>query len=364
MAEQERIRKIKHFAKLVVENFIRFFISVSYVFIFQMLFGVENTLTGVAISVGFTMLPLAPVGIRPRTLVGIIMVLYIGGGFVGQMALVSPWVALPVNFIFTVLILVLSREPLLMQPAISFLLCFIFSQSTPVPWAQYPLRLLCTVAGAASVAVATLIVWKKLGIGFKGSGRMLKEQVGLCGKNRSYILRMALGLSIAMLAGMLLGLKKPLWISIVVMSLTQPELRNTLERIRYRLLGTLLGIVVFLVVFVALVPHQYAFAVIMLIGYISYFMPEYKHKQVVNAVNALNASLVLFDTNTAVANRVSCLLGGVIIVLAVWAIEKGIKGIRKTRALKRGVPSPAADGQGHSEDCQSKGQLEAQPLCQ
>lgn len=69
---------------------------------------------------------------------------------------------------------------------------------------------------------------------------------------------MAAGITIAMFAASMLGLKKPLWISIVVMSLTQLQLNETLTRIKHRAFGTVVGVLVFVVVFQMIVPQQYS----------------------------------------------------------------------------------------------------------
>ena len=42
----------------ILQNAFRFLVNVGFVFVFQMIFGMENTLVGVAIGVGFTMLPM------------------------------------------------------------------------------------------------------------------------------------------------------------------------------------------------------------------------------------------------------------------------------------------------------------------
>lgn len=147
------------------------------------------------------------------------------------------------------------------------------------------------------------------------------------------VLRMSVGLALAMFIGMELHLKKPLWISIVVMSLTQLEFHDTLQRIKHRTVGTVLGGVLFVVVFQLLVPQEYGYWVILLLGYLSFFTPKYKHKQIVNAVNAINASMVLFDATAAIRNRVLCLFGGIAIVLLLYLAESRLRPLwRKLHA--------------------------------
>lgn len=64
---------------------------------------------------------------------------------------------------------------------------------------------------------------------------------------------------------------------------------------------------------------------VMLLGYLGYFFPEYKYKQVINAISALNASLVLLDTQTAIENRILCLIAGILIVLSIYFVINMIK---------------------------------------
>ena len=180
-----------------------------------------------------------------------------------------------------------------------------------------------------------MIWWRKKGYG--KNGRTIAEQVRLCAKNRGLVLRMATGLALAMLAGMLLHLKKPLWISIVVMSLTQLEFTETFQRIKYRAAATVAGIVVFLIVFRILVPSDYAMLVIFALSYATFFTPEYKYKQVVNAICALNASMILLDPGEAVVNRVLCLLAGIGIVLLLVALSYTFQK-RRSRARRPEQP--------------------------
>ena len=70
----------------IIHNAFRFLISLSFIIVFQTLFGVENTLLGVAISVGFTMLPMCNLDIKPWTMFWIIVILYGGSTFVAQLS--------------------------------------------------------------------------------------------------------------------------------------------------------------------------------------------------------------------------------------------------------------------------------------
>ena len=306
----------------ILQNAFRFLVNVGFVFVFQMIFGMENTLVGVAIGVGFTMLPMCNLDLKPMTMFLIIVLLYGGSGLIGQVTLINPWLAFIGNFLFVSLIILLSNEPLHSKPNISFLLCFVFAQSTVVKWEQFPMRMMACVIGGLFVGGCVLWRWHSH---HYGGDIGFKEQILRCQKNRSYLLRMSFGIALAMLIGSLLQLRKPLWISIVVMSLTQLEFSETLERIKHRFIGTLIGVVLFFIFFQVLIPQKYAIWVVMLLGYVGFFLPDYKYKQVINAVSALNASLVILDTMTAIETRILCLTAGILILLMIYLMTKLIR---------------------------------------
>lgn len=85
----------------------------------------------------------------------------------------------------------------------------------------------------------------------------------------------------------------------------------------------------FFVFFQLLIPQQYAMLVIMLLGYIGFFLPEYKYKQVINAISALNASLVILDTKTAIENRLFCLVLGIVIVIVIYMLAGTARKVQR-----------------------------------
>lgn len=319
----EKKEKTVKTVKLIGENLVRFLFSVSFIAVVQMVFGSGNILAGVAVSVAVTMFPVMDTGLKPMQMAGVIVGLFLGTGIVAELSVISPWLAIPFDFLIVTVIMVLCAAPLNLKTYICFLLSFVFCQATPVPLEEFPMRLLCLFAGGVLTALCTLVWWRKKGYGKNGIG--IRQQVHLSAQHKGLILRMAAGITAAMFAGSMLGLKKPLWISIVVMSLTQLELSQTVERIKHRTFGTIVGVALFIVVFQLLIPQEYSMLFILLMSYLSFFTPEYKYKQIVNAVCALNASLVLLDSTTAIENRVLCLLGGIAIVLLMHLLEKFVE---------------------------------------
>ncbi|NBK97450.1 MAG: FUSC family protein [Erysipelotrichia bacterium] len=325
------------FFKIAYDNAIMFFFTIGFVLLFQYLFGAENTLIAVAISVGITMLPFMDNGIKLSVNLLLILLLYLSSVFVAQFALTSHWLAFFINFFYVLFLLSLSCEPMSTNHSISFLLCFVFAQSTPVPFALFPTRLIATFLASLISMITMIIVWHKRGYGKQGI--TLKAQIKRSIKNKSYLFRLALGLAIAMFIAMYFDLQKPLWISIVVMSLTQVEFKATFERIIYRSYATFVGIIIFTLLFRVLIPEQYALGALMIMGYFSFFIKQYRHKQIYNAISAINASLLFLDTFQAFSNRILCLISGIVVVLILWGIEQPLKSfyIKLSGSLRKEV---------------------------
>lgn len=85
-----------------------------------MIFGVENTLAGVAASVAITMYPAMDTGLKPLPMCGVIIGLFLGSGIAAELSVISPWLALPVHFLFVAAVMVLCGTPLEIKTFICF----------------------------------------------------------------------------------------------------------------------------------------------------------------------------------------------------------------------------------------------------
>lgn len=310
---------LKAGAKTFFINTARFAFILLFINLFAYFFGQENLLPSIAIVVALLTFTSCDMELKPSSMAFLLFFFFAGSGLVSALSLLNIWAGLVLNFVFIYLMMTFCTEPSVFKPHIIFLLCYIFCQATPVTGQAFVLRMAGLLTGAAVTAVVTAVAWKIRGFDTSRQ-RNLKEQVLLCrNKDRAFILKMTVGLTAAMFVGMALGLKKPLWINIVVMSLTQIDFSETLTRIKHRSIATLVGIVLFVLLFQILVPEEYGVVLILFLGYIGnyQFAKPYKYQQIINFMSALFASLVLFDLTTAIVNRILCLLTGILIVVAV-----------------------------------------------
>jgi len=247
-----------------------------------------------------------------------------------QLNTISPWIALPFNLVFVFLVMAATSEPTYLKMNVIMLLPFVFNQSVPVDFNGFKARMAVTVIGTLIVIVCTYIQWTKNGYGKDGS-RTLIEQIRKGLKHANTALRMTLGVSFALILSTILKSQKPLWITIVVVSLTQFTSQEMVSRIKYRLLGTILGSIFFVITFNYILPIEWGIAVVFLFNFIGAFLDEYKYKQFINTVSAINASLIIYNTDRAILGRFVGLFIGILIVCLLYLLEKLIVAkFRKT----------------------------------
>ena len=97
------------------------------------------------------------------------------------------------------------------------------------------------------------------------------------------------------------------------------------DRIKYRTTATVCGIFFFSIVFGYIFPVEYAAVLVMILGYVGFFIDKYKYKQFINFISSINASLIIFNAETAMVNRFVGLFIGIAIVLVLHIISSGTK---------------------------------------
>ena len=310
------IEKIKH-------NTFRFLAMMGFIMAYMAIFGQENTLPGVAIYVGIMMFPKMNTGIKLYDMLIMVAILFLGSGIVAQIGVISPWLALPLNIIYIFITMIVTTEPAPYRMNMVFLLPLLFCQSVPVTIDLFPKRMLGMLIATVITVVVTYIEWKKRSYGKEG--RTLKEQIKEGMKYIDVSARMAIGVSLAIFIAALMNSAKPLWISIVVMSLTQIDTSDMVDRIKYRTTATVCGIFFFSIVFGYIFPVEYAAVLVMILGYVGFFIDKYKYKQFINFISSINASLIIFNAETAMVNRFVGLFIGIAIVLVLHIISSGTK---------------------------------------
>ncbi|MEG0680633.1 MAG: FUSC family protein [Eubacterium sp.] len=303
--------------KTVFSNFKTFLFTIIFINVFNLFFGSSNLLIGVGIITALMMFTSIELGIRYQSSPFLIISLFVGVGLMSQLSLINPWLGFVINVISVFCIMFFTSESAVSKTYMAFLLCYIFAQSNPVSGHDYLLRLVSFAIFGILLSLIYGFCQRKNKSAALPSLRDLIQKIDYQSETFIFAIKMALGLGIAMLFGQLLGLQKSLWVSMTVMSLTQLNLKETHSRIKYRVFGTLIGIVAYIILFNFLVPVEYTTIVVLIMSYIYTFIKDYKIQIIFITINALTAAKVLFGLNISAPMRIGLILCGVAITLII-----------------------------------------------
>lgn len=303
--------------KLLFGNLILIIGIIIFVSLFSKFFGVENSLLGVGVVTAILMCGVIDMDLPIKDSAIIIIVSLIIMVFSAFLSRLNPLAGILIDFITIFFTIYIFTNRVDAKTFLPFILCYVFLEGNPVTIEKLPLRIVATVVGGILIALAYYLTHKKQQ---EFAYNSLFEQLTSIKKDSlqfNFALRMAVGVAVAMLVGNYFGFQKSMWISITVMSLTQPHLHQTKQRIKYRVFGTILGALIFVVLFNFLVPKNLSTYVLLFLSYIYTFIKEYKIQIVLLTMNSLGAAMIFYDMSVSVPMRISFILAGTVIAFIV-----------------------------------------------
>ena len=146
---------------------------------------------------------------------------------------------------------------------------------------------------------------------------------------------MALGIAIAVALGNLIGSPKVLWISIVVLSLTQATGAQMKAKAKTRFLSTLIGFALYIFVIDAFIPKEMFGLAGLLLGFVYSFLTQYKHQQIIITINVIIVAVASLGVNMSIGLRFIMLIIGVGIVTILYAIQLIVDKSRESKLVKQ-----------------------------
>lgn len=239
-------------------------------------------------------------------------------GIIPFFSRINPFIGILINFFAVFFITYLYKDSDKSMNYMPFMLGYVFLEGNPVDAEGLLVRMLSLLAGGIIVSIFYYFFHYKK----KAKNTTLKivfSKIDIHSLRFNYAIRMALGIAIAMFIGNIFHFQKSMWISITVMSLTQPHFRQTKERIKARTIGTIIGAILFVLLFVILVPHEYSFILLMVLSYLYTFVEKYNVQMIFITMNSLSAAQVLLGTDVSVFLRITFVLLGAVIA---WIVNK------------------------------------------
>lgn len=311
----------KGFFKLAVKNLITLLLIIAFIVLFSAILGNENQLIGVGLVTGLIMFYNIDLGLDRKQAPFIILGLCLLMGISNIVSFYNVFLAILVNAITIYLFMTLSTVHLMYKTYMPFILIYIFAEGTIVEQGHMFKRLLAFILSGVLLALVYCIRHRKL-----ENGKTIKDiysNISISRETTVFNIKITLGLTIAMFLTEFFNIEKGMWISITVMSLTEPHFSMTKEKIKHRFLGTIIGIICFFILFGGLIPNEFLGIILAILSYIYTFVKSYWVKIIFITINSLNAANGVFNTAyKAGVYRLSFIFIGVLIVLFVVFLEK------------------------------------------
>lgn len=293
---------MKRFITSALINIPMFLFCVLFVMGYNTLFGAENTVIGITILTAlfiFLKNDLGYAAPQAALSIGGMLLLAVTAP---KIAAIHPFLGLPVNFAAILLILILSSHEVQRDCHVPFLLGYAFASGYPVSGAAFTARIVSVLAGA--VLVGGIYYLRNRGKGYELTVPALFRGMTLQSANTRWYLKLATVMTLVMFLGDLLHYPNTLWVNFTVLSLTYHTEEVRVKRTKWRLPATVLGSLVFLLIYDLLVPPQYHSMVILATGFVMMFVSDYAPKTGLNSFSALSSAMLVFGTQGAVLLRV------------------------------------------------------------
>lgn len=310
----------KGFFKRAVINLLLIAFLFGFVELYSYFLGKSNGLIGLTIALAIVSFYRTEIGIRPIQGALVVFGVFVLTGGATFLAALHPAIGVLVNFTSIYIILTLTSHQPLAKAYYPVLSCYLFAQSTPVYGIDYGLRMIGIAGGGLLVAIVYYLRHRK--VSRKRNISDIFKETHFCSLRTKFFVRLTAGLTLAMLIGDLLHVLKPAWISFTVLSLVQPFVGESRKKILYRILGTIIGGVLFFVLFEWVIPNAWDPVVLLVTGYIYLFLRTYWIQQIFVTLSSLSGAMVFLEADVAFELRILFVLIGVAVVVLVSLCAK------------------------------------------
>lgn len=329
----------KGFFKRALINLLIIAFMFGLVELYNLCFGSNNGLIGLTIALAIISFFRTDIGIKPLQGAFVVFGVFILTGVATFLSSFNPLIGVVVNFTSIYFILTMTGHQPMAKAYYPVLSCYLFAQGSHVYGADYGFRMLGIACGGLLVAIVYFIRHRK--IKRKRNVLDIFRETHLCSIRTKFFIRLTTGLTIAMFIGDLFHVLKPVWISFTVLSLVHPFVHESRKKIVYRIIGTIVGGVLFFVLFEWVVPQPWHPVLLILTGYIYLFLRTYWIQQVFITLNSLSGAMVFLQADAAFEMRIVFMLIGVAIVVLIslcarfGLIDKVYNQIQKIKAHTR-----------------------------
>ena len=312
------MKKLKVFMKLACENFTTLFAIIAFIMIYTTLFGDENSLIGVGIVTALLFFKDIDLGVKRKHGALLVFLFLNASVFMPYFATYNVYLGLVINFFSIFYMTLLTSEKIDYKAYLGFVLLYVLAEGNPVYGEALTLRLLSSVLFSVLIMIVYFVKHKN-DTHYKGILTVKRESHI---EHISFALKLAFSLSVAMFLADFFDIHKHMWFTITVMSITQVDIGATLLRMRHRVLYTLLGSLIYIIVFGMILPHEVIVYVALALSFCYTFVKKYNIQMIFITINSLIANEIYFGSDLqAVLSRVILMASGVVFAYAMTKID-------------------------------------------
>lgn len=304
-------------AKVLIGKLILLIAIIIFISIFSSIFGSDNTLIGVVIITAILMFSSMNLSLEFKDAILGIIVFFSAMGITSYFIKYHPYIGIVIDFILVFLMTYIFSIDMKKKLYLPFILCYVFLQGSPATDSELPTRVISLFIGGALVAIIYYLTHRKAEEEDRRTIKDMLSNIDIHSLQTNFSLRMAIGITIAIFIGTIFDFTKGMWITSTVLSLTQPYYNDIKEKIGQRLVGTVIGAIIFIILFNFLIPKSLDSIVLLVIGYIYSFIKPYKIQMIFVTLNSLAAAMILFDTSISVPMRIFFVIIGIVIAVLV-----------------------------------------------
>lgn len=301
--EDAKLKK-KYISALIVKNVLCILFCMLVVTTFTNIFGVNNSIVGVVTVVLLMSVRFVDLDFKTSqstfAILGIFAIFIISPYVV---TLVNPVLGFFINFTSMMAIIVLSCHNVMYCNQSTFILSYLLLYGYQVNSInEYINRVFGLILGG--LLVAGIFYYKHRKIEFKNSFSDIIKDMDFSTPLTKWQLKLALGVSIAVLIGELLHLPRIMWIAFACNSILQPTEEKVTERVKFRYPFVIIGCLIFAAVYLV-VPEAYRGYIGMLGGLMVGFSGTYNWQTSFNCFGALAVAVPMFGLGWAIVIRIT-----------------------------------------------------------
>lgn len=325
------MNQMKRIGKQILGKLPLFLLCVFFISGYNYLFGKENVLVGVTLLMGLLIFMQGSFGIRPIECAQMIPLLFVGMGVGAKLSLLNPVLGLFINVTVYFFCLKFTHNDETNGLQLPFLMGYIMLQGNDVSGHLFTLRLVSLAVVGVLIGLVYYAMHRKDTDEGSHYGLVLKV-FDIHNRKTQWGIALTVTLTLTTLLCMLLGIPKFMWINLTILSILSPIEGEFGKRKYRRLPATVLGCLLFFVLFELLLPQESHMAATLLFGFLSMFISSYFIKTTYNSFSALATGTFLLPARDMILVRLGTNVAGLVVALAAaFAFGVVFKAIRTRR---------------------------------